>query len=87
MEARGKAVQVEHIRLTLGLKALGFQPVESTYLSKFWFQIVNLHPYTKKGEELTKVTTFEKNLARFTPGSSSPLPGEAVQVEIRLTLG
>ena len=33
--ARGKAVQVEHIRLTPGLKALGFQPVESTSLSKF----------------------------------------------------
>ena len=39
-------MQVEHIRLTLGLKALGFQPVESTSLSKLWFQIVDLHPYT-----------------------------------------
>ena len=28
------------------MKALGCQPVESTSLSKFWFQIVNLHPYT-----------------------------------------
>ena len=27
------------------MKALGFQPVESTSLSKLWFQIVNLHPY------------------------------------------
>ena len=26
------------------MKALGCQPVESTSLSKFWFQIVNLHP-------------------------------------------
>ena len=27
------------------MKALGCQPVESTFLSKFWFQIVNLQPY------------------------------------------
>ena len=30
------------------MKALGCQTVESTSLSKFWFQIVNLHPYTKE---------------------------------------
>ena len=40
----------DDIRLTLGLKALGFNvfnPVESTSLfQKFWFQFVNLHPYT-----------------------------------------
>ena len=29
------------------MKALGFQPVESTSLSKFWFQIVKLHPYNE----------------------------------------
>ena len=40
----GKAVQVDH-QVDPGLKALGFQPVESTSLSKFWFQMVNLHPY------------------------------------------
>ena len=43
---RGKAVQVDsHIRLTLGLKALGFQPVDSTSLSKFWFQSSTCTPY------------------------------------------
>ena len=37
------------IRLTspAALKALGFQLVESTYLSSQWFQFVNLHPYTQ----------------------------------------
>ena len=30
----GRAVQVEHIRLNPGLKALGCQPVERTSLSK-----------------------------------------------------
>ena len=40
-------MQVEHIRLTLGWKALGCQPVESTSPFKvLWFQmIVNLHRY------------------------------------------
>ena len=33
------------------MKALGFQPVESTSLSKFWFQIVNLHPYNVVGAD------------------------------------
>ena len=28
------------------MKALGFQTVESTSLSKFWFQMFNLHPYS-----------------------------------------
>ena len=48
-----REVQVEHIRLTLGLKALGLvcQPVESTSLSKkfFWFQTaVNLGTPTSR---------------------------------------
>ena len=43
---RGKAVQVEHIRLTLVLKALGCQPVESTSPFKVLVSDVNLHPYT-----------------------------------------
>ena len=39
MPSRGKAVQVD-IRLTdPGLKALGFQPLESVSLSKLWFQM------------------------------------------------
>ena len=41
----GRAVQVEHIRLTLGLKALGFQHVESTSPFKLLLSDVNLHPY------------------------------------------
>ena len=45
---QGEAEQVEHIRLTLALKAIGCQPVESTHpLSKFWFSDVDLHPCTK----------------------------------------
>ena len=35
--------------LNPGLKAFGFQPVESTSLSKFWFSEVNLHPYNMLG--------------------------------------
>ena len=41
---RGKAVQVD-IRLTLGLKALGCQPVESTSPFKVLVSTANLHPY------------------------------------------
>ena len=36
--------------MTLALKALGFQPFESTSLSNLWFQIVNLHPYISEAE-------------------------------------
>ena len=39
----GKAVQVDII-VDPGLKALGFQPVESTCLSKFWFQMSTCTP-------------------------------------------
>ena len=42
-------MQVEHIRLTPGFEStwlVNLQPVESTSLSKLWFQIVNLHPYS-----------------------------------------
>ena len=35
------------------MKALGFQPVDSTSLSRFWFSIVNLHPYTKTSSDTT----------------------------------
>ena len=38
------------IRLTLGLKALGCQPVESTSLSKFWFQMSTCTPTSRQSE-------------------------------------
>ena len=40
-------MQVEHIRLTLVLKALGFNSLKVHPLSKFWFSdvVVNLHHY------------------------------------------
>ena len=44
-----RAVQVEHIRLTLGLKAFGCQPVESTSPFKVLVSSVNLHPYVARG--------------------------------------
>ena len=55
-------MQVEHIRLTLGLKALGFQPFESTSLSKFVVSdVFNLHPYTAdEVEELAEVQGVNK---------------------------
>ena len=51
---RGKAVQVEHIRLTLGLnhwvESTWFQPVESTSLSKLWFQMsTSCTPTARRG--------------------------------------
>ena len=52
--ARGKAVQVEHISLTLDLKALGFQLVESASPFKVLVSdVVNLHPYIGEGVGLT----------------------------------
>ena len=39
-----KAVQVEHIRLTLALKAPGLNQLKVHPLSNLWFQIVNLQP-------------------------------------------
>ena len=48
MDAAGRravrTVQVEHIRLTLGLKAPRFQSVESKSLSKLWFQMSTCTP-------------------------------------------
>ena len=50
------AVQVEHIRLILGLKALGFHTFNQLKvhpLSKFWFSdVVNLHPYSSAAADL-----------------------------------
>ena len=70
---RGKAAQVEHIRLTPGLKVTWVQRVESTSLSMFWLQIVNLHPYTVAAQAAAAMAQLEQ--------------GKAVQVDSRLTLG
>ena len=53
----GKAVQVD-IRLTLELKALGCQPVESTYVSKLWFQMSTCTPCTAAMKDLGKTLSF-----------------------------
>ena len=43
------------------MKALGCQPLESTSLSKIWFQIFNLHLYNKVSENYyTHVANKEK---------------------------
>ena len=43
------------------MKALGCQPVESTSLSKLWFQmIVNLHPYNAGGGALAEVRSVSE---------------------------
>ena len=57
--AAARAVQVD-IKLTLGLKALGCQPVESTSPFKVLaFRWVNLHPYSAE-EALAKAEAKSK---------------------------
>ena len=43
-----------------------FQPVESTSLSKFWFQIVNLHPYSAGGANANDLAAAPKTARRST---------------------
>ena len=64
--ACGKAVQVEHIRLTLVLKAHGFQPVESTSPFKVLVSdVFNLHPYSVSGSAVVPVTVGDCVLGEY----------------------
>ena len=70
----GRAVQVD-VRLTLGLKALGFQLLESTSLSKLWFQLPTCTALPRGGpRSLTQRRPGRRRLPRAT-GLSRRAPG------------
>ena len=72
----GKAVQVEHIRLTLVLKALGCQPVESNIPFKLMVSDdINLHPYSSGDESDAALAETARGGAvrrKLDPGLKAP---------------
>ena len=66
------------------MKALGFQPVESTSLSKLWFQSVNLHPYTE-AEYDVEIAVNTGNID--TAAVESALATSGIAVDIAVGMG